>query len=119
VLAGRVEDARTLYPAFDIAVQTSTSEGLPNAVLEAAAAGRPIVATDVGGTAEVIDTPERGLLVHPEDPDELGRALVRLSADSALREALGRAALARSADFSVARLVASTSELYRRLLRER
>jgi glycosyltransferase involved in cell wall biosynthesis len=109
VLAGRVEDARTLYPAFDIAVQTSTSEGLPNAVLEAAAAGRPIVATDVGGTAEVIDTPERGLLVHPEDPDELGRALLRLAADATLRDALGLAALERSADFSVARLVASTS----------
>lgn len=119
LLAGRVDDARTLYPSFDIAVQTSSSEGLPNAVLEAAAAGRPIVATNVGGTAEVIDTAERGVLVRPEDPDELGRALLRLAADPTLRDAMGRAALERSADFSVARLVDTTSDLYRRLLRAR
>jgi glycosyltransferase involved in cell wall biosynthesis len=119
VLAGRVDDARTLYPAFDIAVQTSTSEGLPNAVLEAAAAGRPIVATDVGGTAEVIATDGQGILVRPENPDELGRALHRLAGDASLRDALGRAALERSADFSATRLVDTTSELYRRLLGER
>lgn len=118
VLAGRVDDARTLYPAFDIAVQTSTSEGLPNAVLEAAAAGRPIVATDVGGTAEVITTAGQGILVRPEDARELGVALLRLAADAGLRDALGRAALERSADFSTARLLDTTSELYRRLLGE-
>jgi glycosyltransferase involved in cell wall biosynthesis len=119
VLAGRVDDARLLYPAFDIAVQTSTSEGLPNAVLEASAAGLPIIATAVGGTAEIIDTSERGLLIRPEDPGELARALLRLARDEPLRQELGRAAFERSADFSTDRLVAATAELYVRLLRER
>jgi glycosyltransferase involved in cell wall biosynthesis len=119
LLVGRVEDARTLYPAFDIAVQTSTSEGLPNAVLEAAAAGRPIVATDVGGTREIIDAPGIGLLIRPDDVDELGDALLRLANDRGLREALGTAARTRSAAFSASRLVEATSELYVRLLQER
>jgi glycosyltransferase involved in cell wall biosynthesis len=119
VLAGRVDDARALYPAFDIAVQTSTSEGLPNAVLEAAAAGRAIVATDVGGTAEIVDSAERGLLIQPDQPDQLARAILRLAGDRRLRDALGRSALERSADFSAARLVESTSALYLRLVAER
>lgn len=119
VLAGRVDDARAVYPAFDIAVQTSTSEGLPNAVLEAAAAGRPIVATDVGGTAEIVDSPQRGLLVGPDRPDQLAQALLRLAGDRSLREALGRSALERSAAFSAARLVEATSALYLRLVAER
>jgi glycosyltransferase involved in cell wall biosynthesis len=118
ILAGRVDDARALYPAFDIAVQTSTSEGLPNAVLEAAAAARPIVATDVGGTSEILDTAKRGLLVRPDDPDELAGALLRLARDPALRRALGGSALERSADFSAARLVETTSALYLRLIEE-
>ena len=44
----------TVYPAFDVVVQASETEGLPNAVLEAAASGRPIVATAVGGTTEIL-----------------------------------------------------------------
>lgn len=119
VLNGRVDDARSVYPAFDIAVQTSTSEGLPNAVLEAAAAGLPIVATAVGGTAEVLDSDERGLLIRPGDPDQLARALLRLAGDPDLRETLGRSALERSGEFSARRLAEATAALYIRLLDER
>ena len=119
VLNGRVDDARSVYPAFDIAVQTSTSEGLPNAVLEAAAAGLPIVATAVGGTAEVLDSDERGLLIRPGDPDQLARALLRLAGDPDLRDTLGRSALERSGEFSARRLAEATAALYIRLLDER
>ena len=52
-LVGRVADARDLYRAFDVVVSPSRAEGLPNSVLEAAAAGRAIVATRAGGTAEI------------------------------------------------------------------
>lgn len=118
VLAGRVEDAREVYPAFDIAVQTSTSEGLPNAVLEAAAAALPIIATNVGGTAEILDSERRGLLVRQGDPDQLAQALRGLADDPGLRAELGRAALERSTEFSATRLVESTAALYLRLLEE-
>ena len=116
VLHGRVRDARSLYGAFDVAVQTSTSEGLPNAVLEAAAAGLPIVATNVGGTAEIIDSDDRGILIRPGDPRELAAALLRLAGDPKLRKRLGDAALERSAEFSGARLSEATASLYLRLL---
>ena len=118
VLHGRVSDARSLYPAFDIVVQTSTSEGLPNAVLEAAAAGLPIVATNVGGTAEILDSDVRGILIQPEDPHQLAGALLRLVADPTLRKRLGDAALERSAEFSGARLAETTASLYVRLLEQ-
>ena len=64
VLAGAAPDARNVVGAFDVAVQASESEGLPNAVLEAAAAGVAIVATDVGGTREILDDGRAGCLVQ-------------------------------------------------------
>ena len=60
-------DARSVYGAFDIAVQASDSEGLPNTVLEAAAAGLPIVATAVGGTGEIVTSGVDGILVAKGD----------------------------------------------------
>ncbi len=119
VLNGRVDDARCLYPAFDIAVQASATEGMPNVVLEAAAAGRPIVATAVGGTSEVLTSEENGLLVPSGDVDALADAIQRLAHDPALRQRLGRSAELRSADYSSARFTAATAGLYTRLVRAR
>jgi glycosyltransferase involved in cell wall biosynthesis len=109
-------DARRLYGAFDIAVQASDSEGLPNAVLEAAAAARPIVATDVGGTREIITSGQDGILVPKGDVDGLVDGLGLLAADPGLRARLGTAAGLRAADFSPDRLAEQTGSLYRRLL---
>ncbi|HET6348975.1 MAG TPA: glycosyltransferase family 4 protein [Candidatus Krumholzibacteria bacterium] len=61
--------------AADVAVLPSRAEGMPNAVLEALAAGRPVVATAVGGTRELIHDPALGLLVPPDDPASLAKAL--------------------------------------------
>ena len=116
-LHGAAADARRLYPAFDLYVQASETEGLPNVVLEAAAAGLPIVATAVGGTIEILTADRDGLLVEPRSADALATAIGRLVDDPALRERLGQAALARSADYAPERLVAATAGLYRRLLR--
>jgi glycosyltransferase involved in cell wall biosynthesis len=104
-----------LYGAFDVAVQASDSEGLPNAVLEAAAAGLPIVATAVGGTNEILTAGEDGLLVEKGDRRGLGEAIERLARDGDLRRSLGLAAQRRSQVFSPARLAEETGSLYLRL----
>ena len=61
--------------AADLLCLSSLNEGMPNVILEALASGRPVVATDVGGVSEVIDSDEFGILVPPRDPEALARAL--------------------------------------------
>jgi glycosyltransferase involved in cell wall biosynthesis len=108
-------DARHVYGAFDIAVQASDSEGLPNAVLEAAMAGLPIVATAVGGTAEILTGGVDGLLVSKGDRKGLVEAIGQLAEDHELRRRLGLAARARAQEFSPARLAEQTGALYLQL----
>jgi glycosyltransferase involved in cell wall biosynthesis len=114
-LLGTEEDARLVYAGFDICVQSSDSEGLPNVVLEAAAAGLAIVATDVGGTSEVITSGVDGILVAKRNRDAIASAIVSLAGDPGLRQRLGAAARQRARFFSTARLTAETADLYRAL----
>ncbi len=114
-LHGPEPDARRVYSAFDLFVQASETEGLPNVVLEAAAAGLPIVATAVGGTTEILTADENALLVDSGDAAGLARAIGRMAADPELRERLGRAAREQASDFSAERLVEATASLYLRL----
>lgn len=115
-VTGLVPDARPFYGAFDIVVSASEAEGLPNAVLEAAAAGCAIAASDAGGTPEIVGDGTTGLLVPVGDDVALGRALARLAGDADLRSRLGSAARQRAAqEFSVERLVRETADLYRDL----
>ena len=93
-LTGHRDDARELHQALDVYVQSSDSEGVPNAVLEAMALETPVVATDVGGTREVIADEVDGLLTPRRDPDALARAISRTLADrsaTARRVAAARA----------------------------
>ncbi len=115
-LHGTEPDARQIIGAFDIAAQASVSEGLPNAVLEAAAAGLPIVATDTGGTAEILDGGRTGILVPIGDEAAMAEAIGRLAADPDLRCSLGDSArsFVQSA-FGVDRFVAETAALYEEL----
>jgi glycosyltransferase involved in cell wall biosynthesis len=113
---GRDLDARRLYGAFDIFAHASESEGSPNAVIEAAAAGRPIVATRAGGTVEVVVDGESGLLVPVGDEAGLAAALLRLAKDPELRARLGAAARERAATvFGMDRLVAEFAAMYEEL----
>ncbi|HET7028763.1 MAG TPA: glycosyltransferase [Candidatus Limnocylindrales bacterium] len=117
-LVGLVEDARALYPAFDVVVSASSAEGLPNAVLEAAASGLAIVATDAGGTREVITDGDSGRLVGVDDDDALAAALRQLVRDPQARRMLGAAARQRAArDYGVDRFAAETAALYEELAR--
>ncbi|HET9185013.1 MAG TPA: glycosyltransferase [Solirubrobacterales bacterium] len=81
--------------------------------LEAAAAGKPVIASDIGGLPDVVLDGETGLLVEPGDPAALAAAMRRLLADPRLREDLGAAAAARAADFSPAVVVPMFEDAYR------
>ncbi len=88
--AGR-EEMPDLLRRADLFVFPSRDEGMPNAVLEAMAAGLPVVATRISGNEEVVADGETGLLVPPDDPDALAGALAGFLADAALRRRMGAA----------------------------
>ena len=113
---GQVQDVASLWRDTAIAVLPSYREGLPKALLEAAAAGRPMVAADVPGCREIVRHGETGLLVPPRDAAALADALERLAGDPALRQRLGAAArkLAERR-FGEAAIAAATVDLYRAL----
>ena len=115
-LLGRIADPRPLLRTFDVVVQTSRSEGLPNALLEAAAAARPIVATAAGGSGEVIVDGQTGLLVPVDDVAAIVGAMRRLALDNDLRQRLGAGAR-RATDtvFTMERFVNSYAALYDQL----
>ena len=77
---------RQLLATHDVFVLASRSEGLPLSLLEAMAARRPCIATDVGSIQEVLIHEESGLLVPPEDPDALTQAIKRMIEDISLRQ---------------------------------
>jgi len=88
-LLGRVEDAATLLNALDVFVMPSLNEGLGVAALEATATGLPVVASAVGGLAEVVDDGSTGMLVKPGDPAILANAIRQLAVDYLQRAAMG------------------------------
>lgn len=117
---GERDDVAKLLSAFDIFVLPSVSEGMPITILEAMAAARPTVATDVGGVGEMIEDHVSGLLVPPRTPRALADALNALVGDAPLRVRMGQAARARlDQHFAQDGMVASTDRLYRDALKQR
>ena len=113
VFAGARGDVNNLLAALDVFVLPSLSEGLPMAVLEAMAAGKPVVASRVGGLPEVIQHGVSGLLVPPSDANALARACVDLAADREWASRLGaEAKRAVAEEFSHRRSGAAVSDLY-------
>jgi len=91
-LVGRTADVPGLLATADVFVSSSRWEGMPNAVLEAMAAGLPIVATTVGGTPEVVVHGQTGLLVSPEDARAIADAVAALISNPTCRLSLGKKA---------------------------
>ena len=124
-LAGRVRfagwqsDTPAWHAAADVVALSSDREGTPLTLIEAAAAGRPVVATAVGGVADVVDDGRTGFVVEPDDEASLAERLERLALDPNLRTRLGRAAPARADAFAAGRLVDDLDRLYREILAER
>jgi glycosyltransferase involved in cell wall biosynthesis len=89
---GTVADVRPLLAAMDVFVLPSWAEGMSNALMEAMAAGRPVVATAVGGNTEVVSDGRTGVLVPPGDPAAIARAVGNLLRDPDRAMRLGAAA---------------------------
>ena len=88
---GWQEDLEPLYHSFDLSVLPSRNEGMGRAAVEALACGRPVVATAVGGVPSVVEDGVTGLLVPPEDPQALARAILQLLEDETARRRMGEA----------------------------
>jgi glycosyltransferase involved in cell wall biosynthesis len=88
---GWVRDMRAIYGAIDVGVLTSLNEGTPLALIEAMAAGRPVVATMVGGVEDIVRHGKTGLLVPAGDVAALAHAMTLLGSDASLRTRLGSA----------------------------
>jgi glycosyltransferase involved in cell wall biosynthesis len=110
---GHRENVKARLEAADIFVLPSRSEAFPNAVLEAMAAGLPVVASGVGGVLEVVRQGQNGLIVPPGDPAELASAVCRLMADPPFAHGLGDAARAEVAvRYSFERMIDEFEAIY-------
>lgn len=113
---GEVADPAPFYGILDAFVLTSDQEGMPNVVLEAMAAGRAIVATDVGGVRELIRDGQHGFIVPCGDAEAIAERLVASAQDADLRKRLGAAARARvERRFSTRAMAVAYARLYEEL----
>lgn len=117
ILAGFRTDAPRLIGAADVFVLPSQFEGLPIAMLEAMALGRPVIASRVGGVPEVIQDGVDGLLIDPLCPDQLADRILAVINCKDLRVKLANNAVLKVREhFGVKRMVSSTEALYRSVL---
>lgn len=110
---GLRRDIPQVMRGLDILVLASEAEPCGRVLFEAMASGTAIVATNTGGTPEIVRDGIEGILVFPRDPDALAQAIDRLIGDATLRSSLGRAGVSRvQAEFTIDRYVARTLEIY-------
>jgi sugar transferase (PEP-CTERM/EpsH1 system associated) len=113
VLPGWRSDVPDLLRAMDVFALSSISEGVSLAILEAMAAGLPVVATRVGGNPEIVHDSETGLLVPPGSPKAMAGALIALACDAEKRRAMGRRAREHvERSFSLSRMARDYEALY-------
>jgi L-malate glycosyltransferase len=118
ILLGERRDIPALLHAFDVYVLSSITEGLSLSIMEAMAAGCAVVATDVGGNAELLDNGQAGLLVPSGDPDRMAQAIMRLLQNAEERRAFSESAQRRAQEHFDIRVVSRQLEaLYVKALR--
>jgi glycosyltransferase involved in cell wall biosynthesis len=115
--SGGISDLRGYLSQADIFVLPSRSEGFSNAIVEAMAAGLPVIATNVGGNAEAVADGSTGLIIPTEDPEALAEAILLLIADPARAQAMGAKGREVAADrFTTEAMMTATTGAYRNLL---
>jgi sugar transferase (PEP-CTERM/EpsH1 system associated) len=119
-LVGERDDVASVLRSFDLFALSSRVEGISNTILEAMASGLPVVATGVGGNAELVENGVTGTLVPPRDPETLAAVLARYVDDEKLRREQGRAGRERAEkEFCLDGMIARYSEVYDGLLARR
>jgi glycosyltransferase involved in cell wall biosynthesis len=117
---GKRDDIAELLAIMDVFVNASLSEGLSNAILEAMAAAKPIIATNVGGTPEVIDHGKTGILVPPADAAALAMAIFSLLRDEGKARRMGIAAREKvRIAFSLEKMIKRNEDLYESVITAR
>ena len=117
VFAGQQPHEPNLHHLFDVSVLCSRNEAFPNTVIEAMAAGTPVVATAVGGVPDAIEDGVTGRLVRASDPGHLATVLEELLASPDVRQALGAAGRARARErYMPSRALSELEMLYQRLV---
>jgi len=117
LLPGRREDMPALYAASDVVVLASWHEGVPRVLMEGAAMGKALLATDVRGCREVIESQQHGILTPPRDARALARAMVTLARDARLRGRMGLVNAQRAKElYAIERSVSIVNGHYERLL---
>ena len=117
IFTGHVENVAQIMNATDIFVLPSLFEAFPRAVIEAMGAGRPVVATDVGGCVEAVENEVSGFIVPPGNVTALADVLHKLGKDKQLRDVVGKAARIRAEKkFNIEENVRQTEKVYHELL---
>ena len=120
IFAGLSSDIERILPMAELFILPSLWEGLPNALLEAMAAGKPVVATKVGGIPEIVVHGETGILIPPRDTDALAIAIIDLLQNRLKEKDMGEAGRIRAAKrFSIYKMIEKTENLYQELLKEK
>jgi glycosyltransferase involved in cell wall biosynthesis len=113
---GSRRDIPEILAATNIVVHPSLEEGFSNAILEAMAAGRPVIATAVGGNPEAVDDGRTGILVPPRNPERLAAAILGLAAEPDRAHAMGEAGRAKVMRcFSLDQMVSAYQDCYERV----
>jgi len=112
-LLGRIDNAKELLKAFDVYICSSTKEGLSYTLIEAMMAELPIIATSVGGNKELISHDESGLIVPPENTNDIANSVISLLDSKEISGALAHKARGRAlSHFAISRMVKETKNLY-------
>lgn len=112
-------DVPEIMGLFDVVVLPSRNEGMGRAAVEAMAAGRPVVASRVAGIQNVVEDGQTGVLVTPENSEELARAVISLLGNPALCAAMGNSGRTRAAEYGIPAMVDQISNLYETLVKQK
>ncbi len=119
LFAGFRKDILELFPAFDMVVNASESEGLGTSVLDAMASGCAVIASGVGGIPEIIEDSVNGFLFKAGDDADLAGKIIRLASDAALRKTFADEGKKTAEKFSAGKTAEGTLAVYREVLNER